>query len=101
MDDFIFTEEAPELVATGAEALVQNADRLGLKWILRYATVYTASPLLAVYDGDVEGIGMTSLIGTLAPGTRVAAIQVPPAANFIIGFPRGKRREKISSPSSR
>jgi hypothetical protein len=89
----------PAIIGTGAAAVVENADRLGLTWNLRRATVTRLSSggsTPAVYDGDPiphlggghgsEGIGMISLIGDLGPGTRVAVLEVPPSGNFIVGY---------------
>lgn len=77
---------------TGTAALVgavqENADRLGLVWGLRPATVYEynfdTSACTAIYDGDEEPIGMVSCAGPLLPGFRVMAMNVPPSGNFII-----------------
>lgn len=81
--------DAPDLISTGAQALVDNADRLGMTWQLRPATVITSTAsgtVTASYDGDDEAIGMVSMIGKPAIGDRVYAISVPPAGNFITGF---------------
>lgn len=69
-------------------AVQENADRLGLTWGLRPATVYDynfdTGDCTAIYDGDEEPIGMVSCAGPLLPGFRVMAMQVPPSGNFII-----------------
>lgn len=80
---------APELIGTGAQAVVDNAKRLGLTWTLRLATVINSSNLAAVsaiYDGDTVAIDMTSMIGVLGPGQRVYVIGVPPSGNYIVGL---------------
>ena len=66
-------------------ALVQNASALGLTWTLRPATVSIDSPITAVFDGDTNGIGMTSLIGPVAVGQRVFVLIIPPSGNYIVG----------------
>lgn len=77
-----------DLIGVGAEALIQNAQRLGLTWSLELATIATLSSsngITAIYDGDSVPIGMTSMIGAVVPGERVYALRVPPSGNFIIG----------------
>lgn len=84
--------EAPDLVSTGVQTLVETARRLGLEWTLRMATVQSSdssSGITAIYDGDTEPITMLSLTGLDPPGARVSVIQVPPAGNYIIGTPVG------------
>ena len=66
------------------QAVVENAQRLGLTWALRPATVASSDPT-ATFDGDTAPIAMTSLIGTVRPGQRVRALIVPPSGNFIVG----------------
>lgn len=66
------------------QAVVENAQRLGLTWALRPATVASSDPT-ATFDGDSVPIAMTSLIGTLRPGQRVRVLIVPPSGNFIVG----------------
>jgi len=83
-------EVLPETVAVAAQAIVANAQRLGLTWTLRIATVNivtSESRVDAVYDGDVEAIGMENITGeALATGLRVYVLMVPPGGNFIVGF---------------
>ena len=72
------------------QALVENADRLGLKWDLRPATVVQAAPTITlVYDGDITAITAVSMIGPVANGDRVYVIFVPPSGNFIAGSTTG------------
>jgi hypothetical protein len=83
---------APELISTGAKAIVDNAERLGLTWQIQLATVLNGvnpTAVSATYDGDTEPIDMTSMIGGLSPGQRVYVIKVPPSGNFIVGFAGG------------
>lgn len=87
---------APELIGTGAQAIVENAKRLGLTWTIRKAEVTVGSnpsAVLAVFDGDTEPVGMISLIGLLFATQRVWVIIVPSGGdntlsggNYIIGF---------------
>ena len=82
-------QQAPELISVGAQAVVANANRLGLTWQLRLARVTEGDDPFAVsalYDGDSTEIDMVSMIGALLPDTRVYVIQVPPAGNFIVGL---------------
>jgi hypothetical protein len=80
---------APELISVGAKSIVENAQRLGLEWGLKIATVIDGSDptaITAIYDGDTSSapIDMTSMIGTLLFNQRVYVITVPPSGNFIV-----------------
>ncbi len=77
------TESGDEVARV--KAIQDNADRLGLTWGLRPATVTSADPVQARYDGDSEAIGMVSMVGVVAVGQRVYAIRVPPSGNYIAG----------------
>lgn len=83
-------ERTFESAAVAAQALAENADRLGLTWSMRPAEVisydFATRKALAVYDGDDEAISMTTLCGDMLPGFRVMGLAVPPAANFAIGY---------------
>lgn len=68
------------------QAVVENAQRLGLTWALRPATVVSSSPITAVFDGDTEPINMTSMVGSVSIGQRVYVFVVPPSGNYIAGF---------------
>lgn len=74
--------------ATTVSALAENADRLGLTWGMRPATVvsydWDSNTAFATYDGDDTPIGMVSLAGPLLAGFRVMVMAVPPSANFIV-----------------
>lgn len=84
-------ELLPDLTTASVAALVRNANRLGLTWDLRLATVTqppTASDpqILAVCDGDSEPLAMTPLTGAYFPtGSRVWTLRIPPSGNYIIG----------------
>ena len=72
--------------SAAASALIQNADRLGLKWDLKPATVSQVEPVVTVvYDGDTTPITAVSMIGNVSIDQRVYVIFVPPSGNFIIG----------------
>jgi len=101
--------EAPALISVGTQALVENANRLGLTWQLRPATVTAISSptqVFANYDGDTVPIGMVNLTEPLLVGDRVMAMAVPPSGNFIIGHsaPAGiiaiAQRTTSSTPAS-
>ena len=81
-----------------ASAIVDNADRLGLKWDLRFGTVVsntftdpginsTGNNVAVTLDGDTATIACVPLAGLNSIGARVAVIKMPPAGNFVIGCP--------------
>ncbi|HET6482261.1 MAG TPA: hypothetical protein VFG35_19820 [Actinoplanes sp.] len=82
------------------KALQDNAQRLGLTWQLRPATVVsgpnpaTANRVTIVMDGDVGStpapIEAVSMIGPLAFGMRVYVIISPPAGNHVVGLVDGQ-----------
>lgn len=81
----LFTEEAPSLIGVGADALVENATRLGLTWVLRFGTVQTDDPLTVIVDGDTVPVSMVSLTGYLEVGARVSVLIVSSKVHFVIG----------------
>ena len=87
-------EPVGEATQAQIAAIVGNAQRLGLTWTLRQATITDVNPtVLGIYDGDTGGIAgqggtpiaMTSMIGSLLLGQRVYVIGVPPSGNFVVG----------------
>ena len=77
-------------VSATVQALKENANRLGLTWRMRIATVTLgdqddAGVVMARYDGDTEAIGMFSMIGALATDQRVYVLEVPEAQNYVVG----------------
>ncbi len=73
------------------KAIQDNAQRLGLTWQLRLATVLpnttgTANSSPVVMDGDTAAIDAVSMIGPLQGGMRVYVITSPPAGNHIVGM---------------
>lgn len=87
------TTPASTAGAASAQAIIEQAKRLGLTWEIRLATITTVSTdgmaFLGVYDNDIQPIPMISLTKGVAAGYRVYVISVPPQGNYIIGFPRG------------
>ena len=85
------TQPDSSAYATLAAAILEKV-RTELLWRLRPATVLHPGPtgtvdrIQATYDGDPTPVRMTSLIGTIAAGTRVMVIFVPPAGSYIIGY---------------
>ena len=77
-------------VEATVEEVQQVAAPLGLTWQLRYATVAVVADDMATatvtVDGDTVAILATNLLGTLAPGGRVAVISLPPAGLYIMGW---------------
>jgi hypothetical protein len=85
----------PALLGFTAEQIAGNADRLGLEWKLRPATVYsgtteTSISATATLDGDSIVQPVTSVIGQLFPGQRVMTMSVPPQGIYVVG-PYGVR----------
>lgn len=94
--------EAVVAASTSAQAVVDTANRLGLTWQLRIASLTQSDPPKGRYDGDTVSIGMTSMIGIVPNLTRVYVIQVPPSGNFIVGWVTGPftARQTLSSTQS-
>ena len=83
--------EMSTLVGQGIATAAAMADRLGLTWQLRPATVASSteasSTVSVLLDGDTAPIDAVSLLGGwLQVGARVMVAAVPPAANFIVGY---------------
>ena len=72
--------------SAGAQALVDDAQRLGLTWDLRPATVGALDSLKVIVDGDTEQVNATSMVGALFVGLRVYVLLIPPSGVFIVGF---------------
>lgn len=71
------------------DELVTAADRLGLRWRLRPATVATpaaSGASMAVLDGDTIPIKVIPLAGSVAIGDRVMVAIVPPSGHYVIGW---------------
>ena len=69
------------------QAVQDNAERLGLIWKRKRATVTSiGGPVMAILDADTEPIAVTSMIGVVAVDQRVYVDVVPPSGNFISGL---------------
>lgn len=88
--------EIADLISVAIKEAVKQGRALGLTWNLRLATVATAQGLAdldaqlvtVTMDGDTVPMSVDNFSGApVAPGNRVAVVQVPPAGNFIIGAP--------------
>lgn len=78
-----------DLLTTPALALASDADRLGLTWKLRPATVMDGGDptgILLQIDGDTVPMNGYSLIGPLQVGARVMCALVPPSGTYIVGY---------------
>lgn len=79
-----------DLFATGAAAVIENAQRSGLTWRLVPGTVVSTSgnvtSISVVVDGDLEPINTQSLMGPIPVGSRVMVLSVPPQGNYIVGW---------------
>lgn len=84
------TTPGPEDVTALTQAILENAQRLGLKWNLIPGTVTAinagSAQVMVLIDGDSVAIGAHSLIGTFDVGTRVMVLVVPPSGNYILGL---------------
>jgi hypothetical protein len=92
------------LVAADAssQALVENAQRLGLKWDLRAATVVSldAAPKVIV-DGDTTSITATQIAGGgVYLNQRVYVLIIPPSGVFIISAPPFTAKQVLSATRS-
>ncbi len=66
-------------------AVAENAQKLGMTWGLRPATVLSVDPLTAAYDGDGAPTDMKSMMGAVSIDERVYGISVPPGGNYLSG----------------
>jgi hypothetical protein len=98
------TPAPPAAVAppnSSAKAIIDNANRLGLTWTMRPATVSslafttTTNPTHIIYDGDTATVAAVSVCGVPPPGSRVLCIQLPPSGNFIIGSLSGTTQSQL------
>jgi hypothetical protein len=81
-------QASANLISVGAQAIVDQAQTLGLSWTLRPATVAssTRDRITVVFDGDTVAINATNMTGELLlGGARVYCIMVPQTGNFIVG----------------
>lgn len=76
-----------EDTVTLVQAIKDNAQRLGLVWMMRLASVTVASPIALRFDGDADDVDndIVNLTGeSLVAGDRVYVMSVPPAGNYIM-----------------
>lgn len=81
------TEQAVELATNTVEGVKNNAAALGITWDLQPATIVSVDGdnIRGTIDGDEDiTIMLLSLIGYVAPGTRVMTLKVPPSGTYII-----------------
>lgn len=85
---------APEIFTSGAEEMISTAQRLGLTWQLKLATVASmvGVPMVA-FDGDSAATGgstptvqVVSMFGPLTPDSRVWVMVLPNGLNVVVGF---------------
>lgn len=79
------------VVSTELQALRDNAERLGLVWKRRPATIVAPQSddptgVTAVMDGDTVPINVYSLIGIPVVGARVMCDIVPPSGIYVVGY---------------
>jgi hypothetical protein len=79
-----------ETVGQTVALLKEDAQRLGLTWQMKTATVTatntTTGIVSARYDADTDPIPMTSMIGLPPVGARVKVLELPPSGNFVVGL---------------
>jgi hypothetical protein len=70
-----------KLVAAGARAVKENAQRLGLVWTMRQCTIVTnnEAQIKVILDGDtgMAGVPVVSLVGKPAVSARYMALIIP------------------------
>lgn len=84
-------DDTQSLVAvdTAVKAVTENANRLGLTWDLRPATISqvdSTTGITVTVDGDATPIGATSMVGGVVQGQRVYVLLIPPGGVFIVGW---------------
>lgn len=85
MTDDLATATA-DVIADGAKALIDNANRLGLQWTLRPASVTNLNPLQVLVDGNTSSIAATTMLAQqFSFNQRVFVLIIPPAGNYVVG----------------
>lgn len=89
------------------QEVIRSTYRFGFTWQLRAGTVRksmrAADPtpvVLVSFDGDDVAVTVTSLVGPLALGARVAVAFVPPSGNYVVGFITGVPGQYVDHQSS-
>jgi len=85
------TQPQAGYAAVQTQSLTENADRLGLIWKKRPATIVAPGSddptgVTAIMDGDTISINVYSLIGVPPVGTRVMCDIVPPSGIYVVGY---------------
>lgn len=79
-----------DTATAAADAVIANAQRLGLLWRIIPATVVgttsNVSNVGVTVDGDTQQVRAQSLIGVVNDGARVMVLVVPTALTYIIGY---------------
>lgn len=79
---------SPEEIVTFVQALKDNAQRLGLTWELRLATVNALDPTTVTFDGETEPLANSEITNIanqpIGIGSRVWVLLVPPAGVYVI-----------------
>lgn len=79
---------SPDEVVTLVQSLQDNAQRLGLTWEIRLATVNDDDPIALTFDGDdtpVQNAEITNVAGVpIGIDQRVWALVLPPAGIYVI-----------------
>ena len=91
----------PEETTVLVQSVVAEAQRLGLTWTMRAATVTTTAPTTGIYDGDETPIPLIDTVGVLY-GDRVWVIGIPQGGNYILGpaSPRGGLKARVDDTNS-
>ena len=95
----------PGMAGVETQGIRDNADRLGLVWKRRPATIVGVestdpTKISATMDGDTVAINVYSLIGLLPVGARVMCDIVPPSGVYVIGYlgePGGVFRTNVAT----
>lgn len=78
---------------TAIAELKAMAERLGLTWQVRTATIdaiVNDNSVIATYDNDSNGVLMINMAGPLLAGDRVWVFVVPPQGNYVISRPASR-----------
>lgn len=81
----------PGYTTVQTQALQENAERLGIVWKRRPATIVAPESddptgVTAIMDGDTVAINVYSLIGIPRVGARVMCDIVPPSGIYVVGY---------------
>ena len=68
--------EAPSLIAVGAQALVDNASRLGITNQVRMGTIVSTDPVTAILDGDSAPVTVIRPSGKMTQGDPASTARI-------------------------